>query len=1027
MLIKLGIISHLYKDGTLRQFFMKPRSEQENFLVAYLDEYVSDDTSIFKEYEMPFIFMDIEDQKVYQNNFSNAEQKRLGPASFKQESGVSRFQHSWSGVPTSDRDLTYFVLALPKHAVFLENGLKITSSIAAFNQPLQYEIKVDEHNELLIIYVDLQRIINDRANRGLPYKHIKQMDFQINCVFRIDAEAFSANKRNYNKEVYIPDWRESEYLKEKNMHQEAVPSTEIITTQSSAVPAKPFFGNPYSAEAYLTEISKRWPGEFRELCIENEEAQPLINYITKEFIDDKKISDDDVQWLLLCAAYYGSLSQIKTLIQQDFVSAKQGTEKGNLTIMHIAALKGDTILIQEAKKMHFSIHKSASIGLYKDVTPIHCAIISGNTEALPLLDGRFSHVHYDLGNGATDYIELGWLSLAVYAGQLDMVKRMIEKYSKNLGQIAFVQGGFGGKALHIAVETFQQEILVELLAHEFFRNMLGETNTHGLTPFALAAQLGNIDAIKILRIKGAEINEAVRSGKFNSYTALHLAAEAGQHKAVQCLLVLGASYTATCKPIPKSGKSAKEYTAKALAAKSAKEAAQEAKNASEFNLRRYHIQKSEAYAAIENDLESFEIDQHLTQFSLTTDKKVIYKNLVFKGGGPKGMVYAGALLKLLEKWQDNNDLKDLSSIERVAGASAGAITAVLLALGISPGELRNFLTDKDNDPKQFLEGRSLDLLSSKPASEKLLEATKNAGWYALHPLQLGGLFLHLCKDDWLCTGDVFLNWIEQKIRAATGKEWCTFGELKNQVDSQKERKFRHLHVVTIRVTPNTQVEVLSSEDERYKDYTIAHAIRASMSIPIVFKPAELYRTVTNADGQRQLVKTNDGLYVDGGVLANYPLKVFDTAGYVYQGLYGFRDEQSKHFPVYNEATLGFYILPEKELADPAYTKPGKISMYRALQTLYSSAEDRVHEFEQAIRRSIAIENAGVTLYDFDLKPEQISALFQAGVQAVENSPLITYANRTATPLRDQQYATTTTNKDIGSGNLTGYQEDLTKK
>src|ERR1044071_3130143 len=51
---------------------------------------------------------------------------------------------------------------------------------------------------------------------------------------------------------------------------------------------------------------------------------------------------------------------------------------------------------------------------------------------------------------------------------------------------------------------------------------------------------------------------------------------------------------------------------------------------------------------------------------------------VFEGGGAKGIAYAGALLALQEKrcW-----------FRAVAGASAGAITAALIASGLTPEEI----------------------------------------------------------------------------------------------------------------------------------------------------------------------------------------------------------------------------------------------------------------------------------------------------------------------------------------------------
>ena len=52
-----------------------------------------------------------------------------------------------------------------------------------------------------------------------------------------------------------------------------------------------------------------------------------------------------------------------------------------------------------------------------------------------------------------------------------------------------------------------------------------------------------------------------------------------------------------------------------------------------------------------------------------------FRNLVFEGGGVKGIAYSGAI-KILEK---KGIMKD---IQRVAGTSAGAITATLLAVGV---------------------------------------------------------------------------------------------------------------------------------------------------------------------------------------------------------------------------------------------------------------------------------------------------------------------------------------------------------
>src|SRR5687768_15058556 len=59
-------------------------------------------------------------------------------------------------------------------------------------------------------------------------------------------------------------------------------------------------------------------------------------------------------------------------------------------------------------------------------------------------------------------------------------------------------------------------------------------------------------------------------------------------------------------------------------------------------------------------------------------------NGVFKGGGAKGVVYAGALCAAEERG---------IRFRAVAGSSAGAITAALVAAGVSGAELEQTTSD----------------------------------------------------------------------------------------------------------------------------------------------------------------------------------------------------------------------------------------------------------------------------------------------------------------------------------------------
>ncbi len=65
-----------------------------------------------------------------------------------------------------------------------------------------------------------------------------------------------------------------------------------------------------------------------------------------------------------------------------------------------------------------------------------------------------------------------------------------------------------------------------------------------------------------------------------------------------------------------------------------------------------------------------------------------FRNMVFEGGGVKGIAYGGAIIELEERGL-------LSIIKRFAGTSAGAINATLLALGYTAKEVSDLVAETD--------------------------------------------------------------------------------------------------------------------------------------------------------------------------------------------------------------------------------------------------------------------------------------------------------------------------------------------
>jgi NTE family protein len=187
-----------------------------------------------------------------------------------------------------------------------------------------------------------------------------------------------------------------------------------------------------------------------------------------------------------------------------------------------------------------------------------------------------------------------------------------------------------------------------------------------------------------------------------------------------------------------------------------------------------------------------------------------YRNLVFEGGGVKGIAYGGAL-EVLEQSAIT------PQIERVAGTSAGAITATMVSLGYTANEFIEIMLNLDFS--------KLEDGSEIGGPVRLIE---HYGWFK---------------------GDYFLNLMQGYIGQKAGDERATFGDL-------KAGGFKDLHVFG---TDLSQQAVQEFSYGTTPDVAVADAVRISMSIPFFFEARSYAGDV----------------YCDGGVLNNFPISTFD--------------------------------------------------------------------------------------------------------------------------------------------------------
>ena len=307
-----------------------------------------------------------------------------------------------------------------------------------------------------------------------------------------------------------------------------------------------------------------------------------------------------------------------------------------------------------------------------------------------------------------------------------------------------------------------------------------------------------------------------------------------------------------------------------------------------------------------------------------------FVDLVFEGGGVKGLGLAGALATLEERgYQPQN----------VAGTSAGAINASLLAAGYTAEELREIIISLDY--RQF----------------------KDRGWEDKVPLIERSLSLLL--DLGLYEGTRFYEWIKERLEA---KSVRTFADLVMPQFADDPRYRYKLQVIASDVTTH-ELLVLPQDATKLgiepDDLDVALAVRMSMSIPIFFEPVRWENPKT---GQTHVI-------VDGGMLSNYPIWLYDSDGVPEWPTFGMLLVEPKP-----TVPIGAR-LPKPKVAGSG--AGAVIDYVKALAQTMMEAHDRLYVEQSNYARTIPIPTLGVRTTEFTLSGERAIALFDSGRWAAE--------------------------------------------
>jgi NTE family protein len=148
---------------------------------------------------------------------------------------------------------------------------------------------------------------------------------------------------------------------------------------------------------------------------------------------------------------------------------------------------------------------------------------------------------------------------------------------------------------------------------------------------------------------------------------------------------------------------------------------------------------------------------------------------------------------------------------------------------------------------------------------------------------------------------------------------------------------------------------ISDYGQNPDDLSVAKALRMSMSIPFFFEPVT----------EKLKGKGKTCYIVDGGLLSNYPVHLFDQEG-------------APSWP-----TFGFNLRERPEPTEAPATIRGPISLGIAIFNTMFSAMDRRYIEERDWDRTIDIPTLGVSTTDFHLDPDQRRAFIEAGYNAAK--------------------------------------------
>jgi predicted acylesterase/phospholipase RssA len=215
--------------------------------------------------------------------------------------------------------------------------------------------------------------------------------------------------------------------------------------------------------------------------------------------------------------------------------------------------------------------------------------------------------------------------------------------------------------------------------------------------------------------------------------------------------------------------------------------------------------------------------------------KAEYDAICFSGGGAKGICFAGILEILGED--------RLKKIKTVSGASAGAIAATLVAVGIKPYEFTEFIATNDlrmtqSKLKKLIEEKIFNIIKKRLIEFKNQEETPEL------------------TDQQKQIMLSFNIQIDNKMINSNQIKSVTFEDLEELIKNFPDVGFKSLFIAG-----HNREQCIEEKLSIHKKMPISLAVLASAALPVLFKPVNIKEYTLN----------NKNIIInDGGIINNTP-------------------------------------------------------------------------------------------------------------------------------------------------------------